>query len=325
MSTDRLYIDEYEEYEELYNPIRYDRKARRQRKPKAKHAPKKSDRAVIEALADDTAGLEGGFETTYEPSKYEAEWLLQSLRPFYDQAFITDVLALVKGGKEASVYRCAAEPVTTDGAVFAAAKVYRPHMFRQLRNDHVYRQGREVLTPNGRPVGKDADRVARALGKKTSYGLQVAHTSWLMYEYMTLQSLYQAGAAVPRPFAAGENAILMGYIGDERMPAPTLNEIDLEPEEAGALFKETLRNIEIMLQHNLAHGDLSAYNILYWEGEITLIDFPQVIDMRANPDAYTILQRDVVRTCEYFARQGVRCNPGDIMEDLWYRYGVDVA
>ena len=35
---------------------------------------------------------------------------------------------------------------------FLAAKVYRPRMFRNLRNDHAYRQGREILTPDGRPV-----------------------------------------------------------------------------------------------------------------------------------------------------------------------------
>ena len=75
-----------------------------------------------------------------------------------------------------------------------------------------------------------------------------------------------------------------------------------------------------MLEHDLVHGDLSAYNILYWDGEITLIDFPQVVSLQGNPDAYTILQRDIRRVCEYFARQGVRCDADSIMDDLWHRH-----
>ncbi len=318
MTTKDLYIDRYERYEDLFDPMRTDRQARRGRKPKAKHTPKKARGAVVAEMVDDTEGLEGGFKTTYRPSRYESGWLLSSLRSFYDQALISDVTALIKGGKEASVYRCEADPST--GMTWLAAKVYRPRMFRQLRNDKVYREGREVLTPDGRPVGKDADRVARAIGKKTSYGLQIAHTSWLMYEYTTLQRLAGAGAAVPQPVASAENAILMGYIGDEWMPAPTLNEVDLEPDEAASLFSEVLRNVELMLQHDLIHGDLSAYNMLYWAGEITIIDFPQVVNSVGNPNAYFMLQRDIARTCEYFAEQRVKCDPDALVEELWYRY-----
>ncbi|MCZ7543106.1 MAG: hypothetical protein M5R40_05990 [Anaerolineae bacterium] len=75
-----------------------------------------------------------------------------------------------------------------------------------------------------------------------------------------------------------------------------------------------------MLERDLIHGDLSAYNMLYWEGAITLIDFPQVVNSRNNPNAYYILERDITRTCEYFARQGVACDPAAITEELWYRY-----
>ena len=75
-----------------------------------------------------------------------------------------------------------------------------------------------------------------------------------------------------------------------------------------------------MLEHDMIHEDLSAYNILYWGGEITLIDFPQVTDVRTNNRAYGILKRDITRVCQYFARQGVRCDADGIMEELWARY-----
>jgi RIO kinase 1 len=306
--------DAYDHYAE-----RFERPERRGHKPGQR---KKSQREIVTELAEPT-GLEAGFVTTYVPARYETVWLHSSLRSFYDEHLITDVLAQVKGGKEASVYRCAADPST--GAAMLAAKVYRPRMFRNLRNDKVYRDGRAILTSDGRPVKKTDHRIMRAVGKKTAFGAQVQHTSWIMYEYTTMERLHHAGAAVPRPDAAAVHAILMDYVGDERRAAPALNEISLPRKEAEPLFEEVLRNIELLLQHNLVHGDLSAYNILYWQGRVALIDFPQVTDLRTNRQGRAILQRDITRVCDYFRRQGVRCDAGAIMARLWERYGQELA
>ncbi len=320
MIQEDVTIDKYEYYAELFEPEWADHRPRR--KPKANHKPKKTRDQILAELTDDTADIVLGFETTYRPSRHEESWLLSSLYSFYDEGLITDVLALIKGGKEASVYLCEPNPAT--GLGLLAAKVYRPRMFRNLRNDAMYRRGREVLTADGKPAGKQAGDYARAIRNKTAFGLQAAHTSWLMYEFMTMERLYQAGAAVPRPISSSNNGILMSYHGDEQLAAPTLNTINLEPDEAEALFRDVLRNVDLMLQHDLVHGDLSAYNILYWEGEITLIDFPQVVNLHSNPKARFILQRDIQRTCEYFAGQGVRCDPRAIFDTLWSRYVTEL-
>jgi RIO kinase 1 len=277
---------------------------------------KTSDRVGGEAI--ELAAREDEFTTTYVPARHERAWLRASLRPFYDQELMTDVLAQVKGGKEANVYRCQAHPAV--GTPWLAAKVYRPRQFRNLSNDRVYREGRQVLTANGSPVKETDHRVMRALGKKTTFGNQVAHTSWLMHEFTTLERLHRAGAAVPQPLAASENAILMSYHGDGAMAAPTLNTVRLEPDEAADLFNEILRNVDLMLQMGLIHGDLSAYNVLYWEGTVTLIDFPQVTNCQGNSQAEFILRRDLTRLCEYFASQGVRRDPRRLADDLWQRY-----
>jgi RIO kinase 1 len=316
-----LSIDKYEQYAELFAP-EWGMEPRARRKLNANHKPKKARDQILAELTDDTADVVLGFETTYRPSHYEESWLLSSLYPFYDQGLITDVLALVKGGKEASVYLC--EPHPNVGLGLLAAKVYRPRMFRNLRNDAMYRQGREVLTADGKPAGKQAGNYARAIRNKTAFGMQAAHTSWLMYEFTAMERLYQAGAAVPRPISSSDNAILMSYHGDERMAAPTLNTVDLEPDEAETLFQQVLRNVDLMLQHDLIHGDLSAYNMLYWEGEITIIDFPQVVNLHTNPKARFILQRDIGHTCEYFCGQGVQCNPRAICDSLWRRYVAEL-
>ena len=316
---DDFEYEKYERYADEFDPLKTDRKARRKRKQTSEaHQTTRKRQSEIAEVADGNA-FDDGFQTTYQPSKYEATWLLSSLQGFYAQSLITDVLGVVKGGKEASVYRCQADPST--GLPLVAAKVYRPKMFRSLSNDKMYREGRQILTAEGRAVKSTDHRILRAVGKKTAFGEQVAHTSWLMHEYTTLESLYRAGAAVPKPLAVTENAILMSYLGDAHIAAPPLSEVQLESDEAEPLFNEVLGNIELMLQHQMIHGDLSAYNILYWEGKITLIDFPQVTNSQSNSNAYSILKRDIARTCEYFARQGLQRDAAGIMDRLWQRYG----
>lgn len=309
--------DEYERYEAEFDRQRTDRRTRRGRKPQKKRTPKKAVQQVVSEIAE-TAGLEGGFNPTYTPARYEEGWLLNSLEQLYDQQLIADVVALVKGGKEANVYRCAPGPAID--ASWVAAKVYRPRMFRQIRNDKRYREGRAILTDNGRPVKETDHRLMRAIGKKTAFGVEVAHKSWLMYEYTTLQKLHEAGAAVPRPYGVSGNAILVSYLGDEQLPAPLLSEVRLERGEAWPLFEELMRNVELMLRLGLVHGDLSAYNVLYWDGGVTIIDFPQITEARTNPNARDIFARDVRRLCEYFARYNIRRDPDALAHALWNRF-----
>ncbi len=259
---------------------------------------------------------EDPFKMTYKAARHEAVWLEESLENFFKQQWFDDVLRMIKGGKEASVYLCRGNP--TINQEYLAAKVYRPRRFRNLKNDWLYREGRGNLDDSGRQITNKG--MLHAMEKRTEYGRELLHTSWLEHEFQTLTVLHEAGADVPRPFASGANAILMGYYGDEVMGAPTLNEVSLPPGEARALFERVLHNIDLMLSKGRIHGDLSALNILYWEGEIVLIDFPQAVRPEENRSAYRIFERDVIRVCEYFQRQGVRSNPRQLAAGLWKRY-----
>lgn len=301
---DESYLDELDEQEDNFALI----------KPRARDLPRRNVAEVAE-----TTGLESGFQTTYKPSRHEAGWLLDSLRTFYEQNLVRDVLYLVKGGKEANVYCCEAGTSAPSGIEFVAAKVYRPRQFRNLRNDHMYRAGRAVLTSEGRAVKNSDQRLMRALGKKTDFGAQVQHTSWLMYEFTTLERLHQAGVAVPAALSASENAVLMGYVGSREHAAPTLSEVSLTPRDAHTLLRSLLQSVEAMLREKIIHGDLSAYNILYWNGRATLIDFPQITSPDTNPNAQSLFERDVSRVCEYFIRQGVECNADRLAQTIWRR------
>lgn len=256
---------------------------------------------------------------SYHASRHERAWLLNSLGNFYEGKWIEDILRLVKGGKEASVYLCQARPDSEVNQPMIAAKVYRPRMLRNLRKDHLYREGRGDLDIEGRAILNHG--MQHAMRKKTTYGQELLHTSWIGHEFKTMQILYSAGIDLPKPYASDSNAILMDYIGDPEMPAPTLNTVELDPDEARALFERILVNLDRMLANHRVHADLSAYNVLYWEGQISLIDFPQAIDPQENRNSYSIFERDVRRICEYFARQGVTSRPGELARELWTAHG----
>jgi RIO kinase 1 len=257
------------------------------------------------------------FAFTYKAARFEAGWLLDSLGGFYEHQWISDVLRRVKGGKEASVYLCrAGAQIPTE---LIAAKVYRPRMLRNLKNDHAYREGRDNLDEEGKIVLDDGQQ--HAMAKRTAYGQTLLHQSWIAYEFTSMQALHAAGADVPRPYEMAHNAILMDYIGDLDGCAPTLSEVTLARAEARDLFDRVLFNLDVLLSKERIHGDLSAYNILYWEGALTLIDFPQVVSPRINRNAYAIFQRDVTRVCEYFNKQGLKLNPRSLAADLWKKHG----
>jgi RIO kinase 1 len=261
---------------------------------------------------------------TYKPARFEEGWLLDSLGPFFEQRWITDILSKIKGGKEASVYLCRSGEQVRSPLV--AAKVFRPRMLRNLKNDQLYRQDRAVLDGEGKRIVDLG--MLKAQKKRSVYGEQIRHQSWLAFEFQTLKTLHAAGADVPQPYEMGENAIVMSYIGDKVTAAPTLNTVRLDPGEVRPLYERLLRDVRIMLAHGIVHGDLSAYNVLYWKGKITLIDFPQVVSPSGHRSAYKIFSRDITRICDYFAGQGLQTDPRRLAADLWrssgYRFRPEV-
>jgi RIO kinase 1 len=124
---------------------------------------------------------------------------------------------------------------------------------------------------------------------------------------------------VPRPLACSESAILIEYIGDRHTPASQLIHVSLGPDEIRPLFARILRNVETCLACDLVHGDLSAFNILYWKGDVWIIDFPQSVNPHVNRHAFNLLVRDLENVCEYFEPHGIRAEPERLARGIWSR------
>ncbi|HEY1331990.1 MAG TPA: RIO1 family regulatory kinase/ATPase [Actinomycetota bacterium] len=233
----------------------------------------------------------------------------ETIEAFLDAGDIAGVIRPIKSGKEASVYLCRANG-STRGPELLAAKVYRPRDHRAFRNDAAYKAGR-VFTE-----GRDR----RAVQRRSSFGRGLEEALWIDHEYEVLRTLHASGADVPEPIVMRERGILMEYVGDERDPAPQLRQVRLDPGEAAAAFERLIWNVELALSHNVIHADLSPFNVLWWEGRMTIIDFPQAVDPRSNRNAQGLLARDVEHVCAHFRKAGVPADPEAILRDLWVRF-----
>lgn len=244
---------------------------------------------------------------------YYPEW---SLNGFIDDGHLSEIIRVINGGKEGIVYCCRGGPMA--GAELVAAKVYHPLQRRHFRHDVVYQESRLR--------GPKVRRERLAMSKKSNFGRKVQFGSWVGSEYETLRMLHDAGSDVPAPIAHAENVVLMEYVGDESRAAPPLEEVELPREEAIAIFERVLRNVGLWLDLDRIHGDLSAYNILYWNGAISIIDFPQAIDARFNTNARDLLERDLTNVCGYFERYGISSDSARIARRMWsaYRHGASL-
>jgi RIO kinase 1 len=226
---------------------------------------------------------------------------------FFRRQLITNIhTPPLSSGKEATVYRCTAHPSTGRG--YLALKAYRPIEERAFRNDAIYQHGRYTVT--------GSSRVDRALRNKSTFGLRAAGKEWMHAERLTLMRLKAAGADVPEAVSSVNGALLMEFIGDE-YAAPRLHEASICAADLPDCWETLLRTMRIALQHDRVHADLSAYNVLWWDGRPVVIDWPQAVDPCVNDSAQWLLQRDLTNLANWFRRRGLDVDAGVVANDLW--------
>jgi RIO kinase 1 len=236
------------------------------------------------------------------------ETLLDSVQPFIDKGLINEVLHVLKSGKEATVYACRGS--SRIGNKLLACKVYRPLEHRQFRDDSAYRAGRVILN----------QRTRRAVQNGSEFGKEAAFGMWVGTEWQNLRELHAAGIDVPRPIDREESAIVLEYLGDESSAAPQLRSVRLTAHEAAACWNRVMSNVTRMLHINRVHGDLSPYNILWHDNRPWIIDVPQMIDSRLNPNARDMLTRDVENVNQYLRRFCTLPDPWRLVDQLWRQY-----
>jgi RIO kinase 1 len=240
------------------------------------------------------------------------EWLVAE--PYTD----TDH-GVIKSGKEAQVNLV--ERIGDDGrSCLVARKRYLPRHVTQkgqlqamgvqrssaFRHDVQYREGRQFR--------KSRDR--RAIERMSTYGKKLLQDRWTGTEHEVMSRLWSAGISVPFPIAFADDVFDLEYVGSWEMAAPQLSAARLTRAQLVDAFEQLLEGLRGMTAAGIAHGDLSAYNLLWWQEQLWFIDFPQSIDIAANLQGIDFLHRDVVNVCGWFERRGFAVDAEEVFAEL---------
>lgn len=79
--------------------------------------------------------------------------------------------------------------------------------------------------------------------------------------------------------------------------------------ELAGLWAQLTGALRTMAGLGLAHGDLSAYNVLVHEGRLVLIDLPQVVDVISHPRGPEFVDRDARNVAAWFSARGLALHP----------------
>jgi RIO kinase 1 len=233
------------------------------------------------------------------PRPYPA-WLVTEL------GAVDTELGILKTGKEADVFLIRRGMPGTGRSCLLAAKRYRAAEHKMFHRDSAYLEGRRARE----------SRAGRAMAGRTSAGRQMIAVQWAGAEFAALSQLHAAGAPVPYPVQVIGTELLIEFIGEpDGTAAPRLAETRPRGSDLADLWDQLVHGLMTLARLGMAHGDMSAYNLLVHRGRLVMIDLPQVVDVIANPGGPAFLDRDVANVAGWFTARGlVGAAPGP--EDL---------
>ena len=127
---------------------------------------------------------------------------------------------------------------------------------------------------------------------------------WTRKEFENLHQAYSVGIRVPQPIHFEKNVLVMEFIGEDSVPAPTLKEKAPEhPEKMYGLLLEIVRLL--YREAKLIHSDLSEYNIMHLDNDPILFDMSQSVRIE-HPLADKFLLRDLNNLNHFFKKNGVK-------------------
>ena len=215
--------------------------------------------------------------------------------------FLDELISGIKTGKEASVF------LGKNSEGFVAVKVYTDLRVRSFRRDTLYREGRFI----------GDSRIEKAIKQGSEQGLDAHQILWVQEEFRQMKHLYGHGVNVPKAIAVNGLALVMEFIGDENgSPAPRISDLKMEKDEADEAFRQSVQNLKRIVESGRVHGDYSTFNILWHNERTVVIDFPQVMEFKHNPNANTFLERDVHSLCKSFMKQGVHAEEAKLLREV---------
>jgi RIO kinase 1 len=144
------------------------------------------------------------------------------------------------------------------------------------------------------------------MASRSSFGREAVAGQWAAAEFGALSRLYAAGVPVPYPAQILDTELLLEFIGSpDGTAAPRLAETRPDPAELADLWDQLVEALVLLARGGMAHGDLSAYNLLVHDGRLVVIDLPQIVDVIANPRGAWFLERDATNVGRWFTAHGL--------------------
>ena len=200
-----------------------------------------------------------------------------------------------------------------------AAKRYRDGDHRLFHRDAGYLEGRRVRR----------SREMRAMTNRTSFGKELIAGQWAIAEFGALSRLWEIGTEtglvrVPYPVQLIGTELMLEFIGDWETgeAAPRLAQVRADPDGLADLWRQMTDALSVLARAQVAHGDLSPYNTLVHDGQLVLIDLPQIVDVIANPQGADFIARDVRNVAAWFTQRGLSIDVDAVLEQLLYEAGL---
>jgi len=129
--------------------------------------------------------------------------------------------------------------------------------------------------------------------------------TWAEKEFRNLARIKQAGIVCPEPVFLRSHVLVMEFIGQSGFPAPLLKDATIDESEAHKLYLDSVKLVHrIYNLAKLVHADLSEFNMLYFRGEIVVIDVSQSVE-HDHPHALEFLRKDCTNINEFFKKKNV--------------------
>lgn len=227
------------------------------------------------------------------------------LKPLIEDGVIDDVLSRLMSGKEADVF------TVRVGTDVRCAKVYKEAHKRGFKKAVEYQEGRKVRN----------SRRARAMEKGSKFGRDQQEAVWQNAEVDALYKLAAADVRVPEPYGCFDGVLIMELITDSNdQPAPRLNNVTLDADEARHHHALMMRYVARMLCAGIIHGDLSEFNVLVDAEGPVIIDLPQAVDAAANNNARRMLDRDITNMTHYYGQFASELLQSNYKSEIWHLY-----
>ena len=130
--------------------------------------------------------------------------------------------------------------------------------------------------------------------------------TWAEKEARNLTRLANAGVLGPKVRILRQHVLVMDFIGEDGWPAPRLKEVQFPSQNAlNRCYTDIIAAMRRMFhQCKLVHGDLSEYNMLFFNGRVYIIDVSQSVEHN-HPQALNFLRRDIVNVNAFFRSKGL--------------------